>query len=389
MTLNRLFQILFVYYWFAYNALSFETTPGGITYIMLIVPISIFIGVGVVELFSGTRFVLSASIISLATYILFAVLIALMRLDNIAILNITISIVPLFIVIGCRLHLSLRLINVLFILQVIIGVSFYHLGLTESKYFVTGFSSDLKVNIFPFHSETISGIFCLIVFSSNFFLSEKKWTKWLILLFSMYFTIFSGMRTLSIIIGAIVAFIIIKRYVQFKNRLLYKSLPIFFIGGLLVVLINLNLFSLFSSNDGFLKAYTLRGITREDYDPLRDLSRLVIWNSHKELFFDNPLIGVGSFKMYDYYDINYGDTESPLTYNMARDGVVAILIFVFFYYLWRDATITLDAYKYIMIVSFFLLLILYGSVMHGTNVVYLMIIGAINIGNRDKLVSGA
>lgn len=138
----------------------------------------------------------------------------------------------------------------------------------------------------------------------------------------------------------------------------------------LVVLTSQIIFSLSGSEIG--QEYLLRGASYEDQEALSSFPRFILWDNLLNLFWENPILGLGSFNFYEYFPFAPSHSESKWLSLLASNGIFTIFLFLFFavkYYQGvKFGRKFLALGSLIMIISMFY----YGSFYNPYNVIYFL-----------------
>ena len=199
--------------------------------------------------------------------------------------------------------------------------------------------------------------------------------------------LFSGLRSALLLFFIFALFEVVNSFVKFKQRIIYLIF-----GPLVVclVILSLNLNSIvknFASNDdSFLSAL----IAKSTFNKASKIEagdqnyRTWLWEQHLAIYSNNPLFGVGSYKITDYvqYDIygkdKFEGSESFLTRWLARAGLPVLLIVFFLGLIYMNALRKGNKYTYLLPIFVFILMLIYGSFLMPYNFMYIMVFATIN-----------
>jgi hypothetical protein len=356
-------------------------------YIMFVVPTSIFALVGVVMVLVSRKKV-EQDVWILAVFLGIVGAVSISRSDFPTILTNGLMSAILVTIIHFKIRISPSQLNFLFLLSIPISYAFYASGFTGFPVFPS-FSSistiSWRVSVLPLISS--GGFFALVVLFVNVFYKTGRF-RIVCLPVSLYFLIFSGMRT------AIFAALLAGLYF-FLRRSGFLSKPIaqFVFFGLAVGFFSLSIFSSdqlanlpILSND-FVRSL----IVREEsvYDPNLGgelyTAALRSWmiGRHIEFGLSNPLFGIGTFDFqlkqngYGMFDNATTGSEAYLTGLFARIG---LMMLPFIYVIYRARVLRSaeeQDFARCMKLILFLSMITYGSFVVPYDLIFLLMITGI------------
>jgi len=382
---QQLFNVIVIYYFIFINIIKDNIIPfSSLKWFFLVFPISIFVLFNIDTIINGKYRYYNLLFL---LYIFFAAIISFFRLDIDALFNILIWGLPFIIILNSKIYLDLKLLNILFIISIILSIISYYLGNNDYGFILgQAYRKDLwwRVTLGNGLGLAVSAIFSLLVIIMNFYYNKSRKQKIFYIIFGLYFLIFSGVRTGIICFLIILSVVLFSYLKKIKPCKFYKILPIIIIFVFIISVINpVFLFKDLDIKNKFINSYVFRkesisNLSKEEF--IKAFARPIIWSQHYEILLNSPLIGVGSFSMYDYFTepVSSG-SESMLTNFIVRDGLLSSsLLIIFLYLLIINALKEKKVEKYSFYISFVLILISYGSFCHTYNFLFLMMIAFYN-----------
>jgi O-antigen ligase len=386
---QKIFNILLVYYWIIIYALGFLTKVErfSVAYLMYEVPIVIFL----ILMLKYILFMQSRLSIFLWIYLIPVIIISIIRMDLSTIITVSLTTITIITIINSKIQINLRLINSLFYLSIVLAVIFFHIGLNKYSYIpgLTNYSGvensneQWRISLFP--NLLDSGLFSCFIFIINYFYNKERVSRLVVLLLSFYFLVFTGIRSAILLFLVFVIFLIISKVKTFKPSTFYL-----FYNWIIVLLIVLTLFS------GSLLSHLRNNIHNEFFNKIvfksqdktvsdkqtKSISmRTWIWEQHYNIFKRNPLFGVGTFSFSKEVKGAVPGmiaSESPLTTLLARVGLIVLPFIFFFWNLWLDALFRLNRYCYLLPLLIIISLLTYGSYFSPYNFIFLLIFASYN-----------
>ena len=376
--LNQFFSFLIVYYW---ALIYIKPAP----YILQTLPIGLFIGYA--TLIYIKNFSSFNKISSLLIFIFIAVYLSLIRSDYTSLIAVTLFGLTIFFIEYFKLRVTLKLINTLFFISIVLSVPLYYSGYNYFGFMPGqgGFSNtDIlsgRVSMFP--SVTVSIYFSFIIFFINYFFNKDSYQKIFILIFSLYFIYFGVSRTVMLVLLFILFFSLLFKFYPLKKNWFYQIfLPVILIlMPILLVSFIEDIVSFFLSlNSEFISKYFFRGYTSVE-KILDDIARTNIWSEHISLFKEYPW-GLSVDELLKYSDrslmLNSEGSESFLTRILVRFGFSAFFFYLFIISLLQRAVNTKNHYMYIFFYIFIFIGVTYGSFFAAYNFLFLIFISSLN-----------
>lgn len=387
---QKSYSLLIVYYWAIYVFLDFSQKSDSLfdLHSMLqLFPVIAFVGISIPLIMKRSY---KKEYILIIGFTVLAVLFALYNNDIIGVVNILVFSGAIYTIYYYKLVLSLKLINFLFILSVIISIVSTLIGLNEhgfipgqyfgtSDFYLSGEGALWRVSLFPFLTTPFSGAFSLIVFVCNYLYKYKSKINYLILFTSLYYIVFSANRTVIIILLSLVLFeFLYKR----KNYFLKKLLPALVLSGTIILTVTPILLHQFDTGP-VTNALLYRSTDKPDIFALESNTRVILWNNILYVYNQSPITGVGNFDLYEYVPDAPSHSECKWLSLLARYGIATILLFFFIYSrylisLKRD--VKSEAWVSIMIIMY---MMFYGSFMEVYNLIFFIMLGLNNISYKN------
>lgn len=387
--LNKLFNLLVIYYWSMIYLQSIQSIEGTLLlYLTFLLPISLF---ALYSLFFIKRKTVPNEILWIVLFIFSSAILSIARFDVTSLMAGTLFGVIIIIISYFKLAINLKLINYLFLISVIISPLLYYSGFSIYG-FIPGQSSFSnlealagRVSLFP--NVSISIYFSFMVFLLNAFFNKSK-SKLFFMLLSFYFIYFGVSRTILIAFIIILFLYIISKIYKMDSKM-YKIISIFLIGIPFLLIINIEhiIGFLLNSNNNFIMNYVFRGYN--DFDEIMiDMARVNIWSEHTRLFFIHPFgLSVNDMERYIDRDLIGGaGNESFFTRMLVQYGISAIFIFIYLFSLLKKSIIQKDLYTYVYVYLFLFIGFIYGSFFSVYNVLFLIFISSININYQNKKI---
>lgn len=379
--LNKIFAFLIVYYW----VLIYIPTP---SYILLTLPIGVFVFYMI--LIYIKNFSLSNNVSFILLFVLFSAYLSLVRFDSSTFSAVSLLGLSIFFIDHFKLSISLKLLNSLFFISLIISIPLYYAGYNYYGFIPgqAGFSHDEvlsgRVSLFP--NVTTSIYFSFIIFFINYFFNQNHYQKLLLFISSLYFIYFGVSRT--VMLGLIFIFFlhwIMKVSPLRKNWFYQLFIPSIFIvlPIVFVIFIEEIITSLLALNNEFISNYFFRGLNSVE-EVLNDIARTNIWSEHIRLFLEHPW-GLSTEQIAQYVNpslnLSDGGSESFLTKILVRFGFGAIFLYFFLFALLHRALIKENKYLYVFVYIFIFIGVTYGSFFAAYNMLFLVFMSSINYKN--------
>ncbi len=375
--LHTLFAVVIVYYW----GIIYLQEP---SYILITLPISMFI---MLALFYVGSLSVTRETYWILLFIFFASTLSLIRKDFTTLIAVMLFGLLIAVVNNFRLRVSLRLINTLFLLSVLISVPLFYSGYSIYGFLPGqgGFNYDEhlsgRVSLFP--NVTTSIYFSFIVFLLNYFFNKNRYGRLLFFTLTLYFIYFGISRTVMLVLIFVLFFSwILKVFPLRKNWLYQVVIPtiLIFVPILMVVFIEDIIYFLLSLDNEVISEYFFRGYHSVD-EILKDIARTNIWKEHIRLFVEHPWgLSPAEVELYVDQSLNLSDggSESFLTRILVRFGFAAIFFYIYIFSMLNRAINEQDDYLYIFTYIFIFIGLSYGSFFAAYNVLFLIFISSIN-----------
>jgi len=278
-------------------------------------------------------------------------------------------------------NLKIELINTLFLLTIVIGIVTYHLGVNVYGYlpshsFINGERPWWRVAIFPTSTPTISGFFSLFVYIVN--IKRKSIPSNIVKVLAIYFLLFSGSRSVILLFIGIIIYRL-SEYYSIKS--VKHVLPYFLLIVPIVVLTTTMIFNISSSEIG--QEFLLRGENYNSEGDLDSYARFILWNNLLEIFQMNPIIGVGSFDLYEFFPFSPSHSEAKWLTLLASNGLITATL-VWFCIIKYHFSLGHNLYVALGVMVLVIGMFYYGSFYNAYNFIYLInlyLIGG-NIGKK-------
>ena len=332
--------IIFIVYYWLLQLLRGDVVsiiPVESSYALYVGPAVIFFTIGIFYTLISTKIPKISAIIYCLLGLVIVLSIA--RQDYRSILTITL----LFGTIGMIFHIqprvSLNLINALFCAAAITTTLLFFLGFSIYT-FVPGLNASPEMwwRVSPYPSVAAGALFALFVFIANVALTQQRFRKSMIVI-TLYFIMFTGIRTALIGFAIAVIYIILHRR-NFLNNIIAQSIFFISIFILFIFLIYGSdlLLMLPFADTGFVRTLILRDDTVSGFDFGNQVGtaaiRQWIFDQHIAAFWESPLIGIGTFDLaslntgYGALDDNVTGSEAFVTGMLARIGLLSIPFFI-------------------------------------------------------------
>lgn len=390
---QKTYYLVIIYYWTLINVVDYfhDYDGTGLKYYLITIPIIIFTILNS-RVIMRNKYDWSTRLLVL--YIGTTGLFSLARFDYAVAFNIFIWSMPVIILLNSNVKINYRLINLLYLAQILICIYSFYAGVNKYGYLPDQSQMNLhqglnwRICLFPFSSPAYSGIFSLLVFLLNLAMNKKR-TKWFFIIFSSYFLILSGSRTSILCLLSVFLFTLMSKFVvNFKQRDFYRVFPIIFISFLVLFIFFPFLFSGIIIENEFFQSFLLKSKdTNLSTKELSDaLARATIWKQHFFIFIAKFPFGASSFRLSDYFQVRYTGSDAMLTLMMARDGILVLPFFIFLYSLFFRSVRKQNKFAYataILVVVYFLV---YGGFMHSRDFLFLIMIGMLNSEARGSVL---
>lgn len=285
---------------------------------------------------------------------------------------------------GVRHGISVSLLNLLFCVSVLVGAVWFGFGFSDygllPGQYLEGEDRGIqwRVSLFPHVPE--SSFFALIVFLANQRL-QRGWTRIIACGASLYFVIFSGLRS------AIVALLLAELYILWNARARPGSGGrAFQIAGMLVSFVAALLVAgAFAENvelpGGVLGNFLFRSdsMSGQDFALGATMYRAWLWMQHLELFASSPLIGIGTFDFGAVVSesllsgVEESGSESFLTAWLARVGLCFLPFLVYLSMLCRRAAASASLFEGAMFLVLGVATLAYGSFLVPYNFMFIVL----------------
>jgi len=371
------FNFLVIYYFILLSS-GFYTREYGntgfpsVNWLILMLPICIFIGINITSYIRGKYSFLSIPILIYLILVLFS---SLIRGDINTAFDISIWCLPIIIIFNSNISLDFKLLNILFLSSMLLSIIFFYTGANQFGFLPTQTTYKTfywKVTLGSYNTPLGTGFLSLLTLISNYFYNNKKYSKTFFILISLYFIILSGSRTTIICLFIGILLLLINRIYKFKNSYIYKLLPIFILVFFFSFVMSPAFLLRYYSNNDIINTYMFHEKEKlTEVEFIEKLARSIIWKEHFNIFLTNPIIGVGNHSLYNYFpDARASGSESALTYFLARDGIFVIFLIFFLYQLIKRALKEKNLVQYSFSISFIILLISYGSLCFTNNYIF-------------------
>lgn len=321
-------NFILVYYW----AVQFAQASGAtgerfsLIYFLFVVPIGLYSVFAFLPLFFSERpFTRPARWIFAFAFIV--MIVALLRWDIQTIMTLGLLCMTMIVFLTRQQGPSINLLNKLFLASIPAIMICYYLG--QSNYTVYPGGLDAvwwRVSIFP--QVATSAFFSGIVFVSNLVYKDGRYRR-LCLCLSLYFLLFSGLRSAIIASALVCIYLYLRRsgyLANFRPKMRYLVAAI---AAFVVILLSPELLLSLSSADNPLNFFLFRSTGEVDKNALvATIFRTMLWEEHLKIMSSNWLFGVGT---YDFTALSErlghltAGSESFLTNNMARVGLLMLL----------------------------------------------------------------
>lgn len=385
---NKFFKFLIIYYWFLtvfvdYNPARYNNS--GIKYYLLMIPIAVFIIINLDRLIKKK---IQTESLLLIIFLLTGITFSLIKIDIKSILDIAIWTLPIIIIFNSKYTINLKLLNRLFLLTIIAGIVYYHLGINEFGYLPGQTFRNLhqglwwRVSIFPYRTPPATGMFSLIVLLANYYNNSDKKSKLFFIVITLYFLILSGSRTSLLILLVIIATFIIRKISIIKGSILLKLVTITPIVLLLTIFIFPDILLRLNFENEMLNSLVFRSTSSlQNIEELKvTLNRQNIWKDYFDLYKNSPIIGNHS------NDVSMIDqSETIILKLLAQFGIAVFFLIVSFYRKAKKALIHNNDFTFSMISMLSIMMLVYSSFLLPYNIIYLLMFTLINdIGYCEK-----
>lgn len=361
---------LVLYYFLIINIADLKTFSASMIFLYIQLPIVIFSFYSIVK----NKFVLTKENVNFIIYLLLISLINIIRNETNLILSTLVDVLPIIFIISGKKHsLNIKTFNYLYIFQILLAIFQFSIG--DNLYGVVPFlgnvpSFEWKISLFAYLTPPFTAAFSFIIFFLNRESNTKKnKISILVQILCLYFIIFSGSRTIYLLLGFYFIFKLIKNKISFpKNPFFYILFP------LLVFYISLSGGEIIKNNIGgnniigeMLFRDNQGGSNFERSD------RYVMWNNYLDVFYNNFIIGKGYFDPRELILDSPGSSETLIPLLLAYHGVFYVIFLFAIGKLLVTAIKKNNYMSYLSIITFLVLCSFYGSYMRGYNLVYIML----------------
>jgi hypothetical protein len=383
-SMHNAFVALLLVYWLAiYGApLSAEMARGSAVYLALVVPVSLFVLMGLFGI--AWRRKLPRATLLLVAYVLIVCGVAAARGDTPTIMNTLLSALTIIVIVAHGLRPPPSLLNVLFVASIPLNAIAFASGIGIYSV-VPGFSLDedlpWRISLFPAVPE--SAFFSAAIILLNVIRKDLALRRTCLVL-ATYFLLLSGLR--SALIGTLMA--LFYYYVVHGTWSWRDGAKMAYFAGAIVAMVamivtsQLLAVSAVLGDDSFLNVYLFRAA--EGIESEADLAARIyrgwLWAEHFRIASANPLLGVGTFDFTaaaDYGQVEGRESsgsEAFLTGLFARVGLPAVLFFGFFLAsIWKG--LRGGEHEQLMIgLLLFVSMLTYGSFLVPYNFIFLIMI---------------
>jgi len=385
--MNKFFTYLIVYYWLIIYIQTLNSgVSGSLIYILVTLPVTIFVFYGLLNI-KDLSIPIETNWILMFLFV--SVYLSFIRSDYSTLISALLFSLLIFNVLYFNLTPSLRLVNTIFLISVILSVPLYYSGYSIYG-FIPGQANIVtnneflfgRVSLFP--NVTTSIYFSFIVFILNYFFNKNLYQKIIFLILSLYFIYFGISRTVLMLLLFILflSYLFTKAPLE-KNWLYQIIFPILFIGLplLIVIFIDDIVGYLLSLHNEFISTYFFRGYTTVD-DVINDIARTNIWTEHIRLFKEYPWgLSPEQINMFANSSVHLSDggSESFMTRILVRYGFGAFFFYIFLVSILNRAIHERNSYMYIFFYIIVFLGLTYGAFFTAYNMLFLVFISSINI----------
>ncbi len=378
--IDKLFfaNLFIIYYWFIFNLIDYSSISGSISwrYILIVCPIVLFCFFGLVWLAQIEYHKLS---LILAVYLFLLLLLSLLKNEICSFFTMAIFCIPIIIIFNCRIHVSLKVINVLFILSIIVSVLSYHIGINQYGYLPGQTSLNLhqglfwRVSLFPYSGGPHSAAFALLVLVVNYFRNDSK-SKYIFFILSFYFILLSGSRTMLLAFCAIIGFVfIVRRPLRIKVFLSWVY-PLIIVLFLFLIIFSPTLILRFNFDNNVINSFLYHRTQGVDSIESTGIQRLQMYNAFFKLFLNNPIRGASTKELQATESILQAGSETLLISTLARDGFIAIVFTSFFFYLFTISIGRKNNLSYSISIIILLSAMFYSSFLKTYNFIFLLML---------------
>lgn len=331
------FSLLLTYYWLLLYAASptEEVSRGSVLYWLYVGPIFLFVGLFVLP---ALKWGVSLPIRLLLLYAALVIAVALVRSDYPTVTSTALLTGVLIVISEFRIRAPAKLLNFLFVWSIVLSALTFMVGVNGYG-IVPGYSYDeflpWRISLFPVVPE--SAYFSALVLLLNLVVKDLPLRR-MCLLLSIYFLVFSGLRSTLFAAGLVMSYLIAVRLSLLRTpstKLVFMGLALLiFVGSLLMS----QLLTLLPGIEAqFLNVYLFRleeGIQSPE-DVMRTVYRTWLWSEHFRIAEADPIFGIGTFDFSELADPDPGlpsvgtGSESFLTGLYARVGLPVLLLVVF------------------------------------------------------------
>lgn len=352
-------------------------------YYMIVSPIIVY-SLFNINMALGKR--VSSEVLSLLLFLLLALIFSIIKFDIKAVFNLLIWTLPIIIILNSKVFLSIRLVNTLFILTIVVGVFAYHNGINVYGYLPGQSNTNLhqglwwRVSMFPYSTPPATAFFSIIVLVLN--LLHNKIFKWkmFFMILSTYFMVLSGSRTALIAIILILMILLISKLYRVKMKIPYKVLAIMPLLIFFIIFFSPELMLKINFSSPFINSLIFRSIeSSNSIDAiLQTMNRQTVWEQYIYLYTHSPIIGVDTVKLR-----SIGQSETMLLSFLAWHGISVIFLLSYMYFLITNSLTDKNYLRYSLGIIFILYMITYSSFFQTYNFLFLLLLGLLNF-NENK-----
>jgi hypothetical protein len=403
LNMSMIFNILIVYYWTLFNMIDPKKyEPAGLPYLFQMVPIGLFMVLGYKYIFGfgfnrkmrPFKVPIQTCMVPLLYYLGLLFVINIIKGSYEHFFSSLFFIFPLLIVINADIRINLRLLNTLFLINILLAVISYYFGYNSFGFFPGQATAELntgmwwRISIFPFQRPPASGVFALLVFGSNYLQNSNKLQKVVMLTVSLYFLLLSGNRTVLILFFYFIIFFIIKRIIKFKNTFFYTLFPFLTLALTISVIFSPFILSSLNIENDIVRGFLFKSRTYTRSDTCVN-NRAILIEKNFSYFSRNiksMLLGNGEsfFEQVSYIPASRTGSEERLFYLLARDGISTLVFVYFLFGLFGRYVRDENLLGYLVLMCFLFFMVFYASFLNSNNFIYLIILGLLNPKNSLK-----
>ena len=366
------YYLLIINYW----VLSFFTwTDKNIEqfsaqYFFTVIPIWIFIIINIDRIFVIRKYKI------LLIYLVLVLVVSIFRIDIKAVYNSILLIGTVYVLLNSGYHINLKFINILFILSIIggfltylYGNNYFHLLPYQSVHL----ENEWRVSFFPKIPAT--GLFSFFVLIYNIFYNKSVY-KYIFIFLSLYFIVFSGTRTVIIVLVYCIPFITNRKFCRNLNNYIVIVLSTF-----VLLLYSPKLLMKLRTNNPIINNIIYKEQANDkNLDVNKTIYRTKLWTYHFDILKLSPIIGVGSYELKDYIDNkNLTGSESFFTRLFSQFGLIFLFFILFLISLIRNLKKENNRFKYCVLLLFLISGLAYGSYLVPYSFIFILLFSSFNV----------